>query len=100
MAEPPPRMPQTFRDLVIILTTEGVTRGYGHLVKRPCPSTSIQACDTLTVEKPHLMSPSYIERRPSHNLIYIPWITPSITIARNSSAHARICLRILTVLNS
>ena len=32
--------------------------------------------------------------------MYTPWTTPSVTVERNSSAHAHICLRMLKVPNS
>ena len=56
----------------------------------------MRPCDTV-VKRPltstHLLPLYYTERQPSHNLIYTPWTTLSVTLERNPSAHARIRLR-------
>ena len=59
----------------------------------------MQSCDTLEkrpITSTRPMLPGYTERRPSHTLVYTV-ATPSDTVAGNSSEHACIRLRMLTV---
>ena len=61
----------------------------------------MQPCDTVAkclCTSTLLMSVYFTERRVT--TLYTLWTTPSVTIARNSSAHAGICLCMITVANS
>ena len=62
----------------------------------------LPGCPIFIQVAPVLQLPFQIHMRPCVTVtaLYTPWTTPSVTVTRNSSVHARNCLYMLTVPNS
>ena len=103
-AEPPPRSPHFVR---VVHTIGGEIGSYRCLVKCPRPSTVIlrfvcnlvgQWCNLYV--SPLALCRHITLKHEQVTTLYTPGTTSSVTIARNSSVHAQIDLRMLTVPDS
>ena len=81
-----------------------VIRSYRSLAKHPCPLTTVQDLystlrhigeTSMYVQSPYVTI--YTPKDDRVTTLCTPWTTPSVTIARNSSAHAQNHLYMLTV---
>ena len=103
MVELPPR---SLHFVLVVQTTRGCIRGYGHLVKRNCPWTSIWDSQTTLWQWwniQYFSSPSVtiLHRKMTESQsLCTRWTTPLVTAVRNSCAHAQNRMCMLTVPNS
>ena len=108
MAEQPQRMPHIFLTLCFHHTTGGITLRYGHWANNPCPSTIIRGSyatlwhngeTSIYLYLPYVTM-LHLNTTGSQPYMHQTMDYTLVTVARNSSAHAHIHLRMLTVLNS
>ena len=96
-AEPPPRLPHIFQDLVYPFTLQAecpavVRIGQNSPVMQQLSEVSMRACDTVAKCPIPPLTLCRLDTQKHARVItlYTPWTKPSVTVAKNSFANAQI----------